>query len=112
MMSLIHRLLGRLLGRATWPGFIEQDGVSDRRLPGRAASTAFGLAIGLTIGLVLGGACLAGMTGCQKALFSPDEERSPFDRYDTIRGQRAPTYNEDEYGRRKPNVRGRLLTND
>lgn len=108
MMSLIHRLLGR----ASSPGFIEQDGVFDRCLPGclpgRAASTAFGLAIGL----VLAGACLAGMTGCQKALFSPDEERSPYDRYDAIRGQRAPTYNEDEYGRRKPNVRGRLLTND
>lgn len=51
-------------------------------------------------------------TGCQKALFSPDEERSPYDRYDAIRAQRPPGTIEDEFGYKKPNVRGRLLDND
>ncbi|GMV26688.1 MAG: hypothetical protein AMXMBFR58_27190 [Phycisphaerae bacterium] len=51
-------------------------------------------------------------TGCQKALFSPDEERSPYDRYDAIRAQRPPATVEDEFGYKKPNVRGRLLDND
>ncbi len=50
--------------------------------------------------------------GCQKALFSPEDERSPYDRYDAIRAQRAPPSIENEYGQKKPNLRGRLLDND
>jgi hypothetical protein len=48
-------------------------------------------------------------SGCYDPLLTPDEERSQFDRYDAIRDQRAPSYIEDEYGRRQPNLRARLL---
>jgi len=47
---------------------------------------------------------------CEKALFAPDAARSQYDRYDAIRGQSAPPYIEDEFGRRYPNLRGRLMT--
>ena len=62
-----------------------------------------------TIGAaILGGA--GALSGCTKPLFSPEEERSQFDRYDAIRAQRSAPYIEDEFGRRQPNLRGRLLT--
>ena len=46
--------------------------------------------------------------GCAKPLLSRNEERTPFDRYDGVRGQVAPQVVEDEFGRFQPNVRGRL----
>jgi len=46
--------------------------------------------------------------GCAKPLLSPEDERSPFDRFDALRAQYSPQYIEDEYGRQKPNLRGRL----
>ncbi|MCC6229318.1 MAG: hypothetical protein IT432_08845 [Phycisphaerales bacterium] len=49
------------------------------------------------------------ITGCYDPLLTPDEERSQYDRYDAIRDQRAPSYIEDEFGRRQPNLRARLL---
>jgi len=60
--------------------------------------------------LVAAGALLTvlALGGCAKPLLSPDEERSPFDRYDGIRAQYAPQYTTDEYGLRKPNLRNRL----
>jgi hypothetical protein len=52
----------------------------------------------------------AGLLGaCRQPLFDRDGERSQFDRYDLVRDQTAPPYLEDEYGRRRPNLRGRLL---
>ena len=63
---------------------------------------------GVAAGLVL----LAGMSGCTKPLLSPDEERTPFDRYDGIRAQYAPQYTTDEFGMRKPNLRSRLSGKD
>lgn len=60
------------------------------------------LAAGMLVGAMW---CLA---GCSEALLSPKDERSPFDRYDAVRQQYAPQYVEDEYGRRQPNLRGRL----
>ena len=48
-------------------------------------------------------------TGCVKTLLSPKEPRSQYSRYELVRGQFAPQYIEDEFGRRKPNLRGRLL---
>ena len=50
--------------------------------------------------------------GCKKPLLSPDEERSQFDRYDAVRNQRAPQYVFDEFGRRRPALRERLLPKD
>lgn len=49
-----------------------------------------------------------GMSGCEKPLLAPSEARSPYDRYDAVRAQYAPQYVEDEFGRKQPNLRGRL----
>jgi len=57
----------------------------------------------LSAGLALG------LAGCAKTALRPDDVRSPFDRYERARGQRAEPYLEDEFGRRTPNLRGRLL---
>lgn len=61
------------------------------------------------IALLIGGATMLSASGCYKPLLSPEEERSQYDRYDAIRAQRAPAFIEDEFGRRRPNLRGRLL---
>jgi len=53
-------------------------------------------------------AAAASLIGCAKPLLSPTEERTPFDRYDAVRQRHAPQYIENEYGRRQPNLRGRL----
>jgi hypothetical protein len=52
------------------------------------------------------------MVGCSKPLLAPSDERTPFDRYDNVRGRYAPQYVENEYGRREPNLRGRLGSKD
>lgn len=39
-----------------------------------------------------------------------NDERTQYDRYDGIRNQRVPAYVEDEFGRQRPNIKGRLLT--
>jgi len=47
--------------------------------------------------------------GCSKPLLSPEESRSQYDRYDAVRSQYASQYIEDEFGRRRPNLKGRLM---
>jgi hypothetical protein len=54
-------------------------------------------------------AVIAVAAGCGSPILTPDEPRSPFDRYDALRDQRAPSYYLDEFDRRRPNLRGRLL---
>ena len=54
----------------------------------------------------------AALAGCAKPLLSPEESRSPFDRYDAVRGQAATQKTEDAYGRSMPNLRGRLEPKD
>lgn len=56
-------------------------------------------------------ACLGVLVagGCQKTALRPDDVRSPYDRYERVRAERAEPYLEDEFGRRTPNLRGRLL---
>ncbi len=80
---------------------ISRDSTGSRRRFERGCATA------LLAGVVamVGG---AGLGGCAKPLLSPAEERTPFDRYDAMRAQHAPQYVENEYGRRVPNLRGRL----
>lgn len=60
--------------------------------------------------MVGGALLLASVPACEKPLFSPEEERSQYDRYDAIRAQRSSPEIEDEFGRKHPNLRGRLLT--
>lgn len=50
--------------------------------------------------------------GCKKALFSQDEARSQFDRFDAVRDKRAEPFVFDEFGQRRPNIRSRLLTRE
>lgn len=57
-------------------------------------------------------AVAAVITGCEKPVFTPDEPRSQYDRFDAIRDQRAPSYVYDEFGARRPNVRQRLMTGE
>ena len=80
----------------------DRDGSSGAGV-GRVRRAAFSGAL-----LVVGGLLLT-TTGCTTPLLTPNEERSQYDRFDTIRAQRAPTFIEDEFGRRRPNLRGRLL---
>ena len=53
-------------------------------------------------------ACALAAGGCARPLLSPDDQRSPFDRYDNLRNQFAQQYVEDEFGRQRPNLRARL----
>jgi hypothetical protein len=65
--------------------------------------------VSLLLGLLVG---LCAAPGCRKPLLSPDDDRSQYDRYDEVRNQRAPQFVVDEYGRQRPNLRGRLLSKD
>jgi hypothetical protein len=66
-----------------------------------------------TAGLIAGACALfVSAQGCEKPLLAPSDERTPYDRYDNVRGQHAPQYIENEYGRRQPNLRGRLTPKD
>jgi hypothetical protein len=69
---------------------------------------------GLIARVLLGVLLLAGVCagGCQDQLFPTNEPRSQFDRFDAVRDKRAQQYLEDEFGNRKPNLRGRLLTTE
>ncbi len=67
-----------------------------RRFSDRLLAAALLAAIGLSL------------SACNKPLLSPTRDRSQYDRYDRVRGQFVPQYIEDEYGRRTPNLRGRL----
>jgi len=62
--------------------------------------------------LILTTALCVVVCGCQKTALRPDDQRSQFDRYDQSRSQRAQPYLEDEYGRRTPNLKDRLLVRD
>lgn len=63
--------------------------------------------------LILGLLVAAGLTtGCEKPLLSDTEERSPFDRYDAVRNQYSEQRQMNEFGRMRPDLRGRLLPKD
>ncbi len=57
-------------------------------------------------------AAVGGLSGCARPLLSPEEPRSQYDRSDRLRGRSAPPYVTNEFGDRRPNVRGRLLGGD
>lgn len=64
--------------------------------------------VGGVVAAVGGASCVGG--GCaSKPLLSPEYERSQFDRYDRVRDQYAAQYVFDEFGRRRPNLSGRLM---
>jgi len=59
--------------------------------------------------ILVGAGSLGVLCGCQDPLLSPNEPRSQYDRYDQIRNERVEQFVIDEYGQKKPNLRGRLL---
>ncbi|MBL4591361.1 MAG: hypothetical protein JKY96_05315 [Phycisphaerales bacterium] len=52
------------------------------------------------------------ISGCQRTALRPADSRSQFDQYDHARNQRAEPFTEDEFGKRTPNLRGRLIVHD
>lgn len=50
--------------------------------------------------------------GCQHSLFKRGVQRSQYETYETMRNQHAPDTIEDEFGRERINLRGRLLTQE
>lgn len=59
--------------------------------------------------LLAAGVCgLLYVGGCRAPLLPSEDLRSQFSRYDVVRNQSVPPYLEDEFGRRRPNLRGRL----
>ena len=70
---------------------------------GLITRTARSAAICAGLGMVM----LAG-SGCQPTLIRDNEFVTQYDRYDTLRDEREPQYVVDEYGTRRPNLRGRL----
>ncbi len=70
---------------------------------------AFAGAIVIAATLLAG---VGGLAGCARPLLSPEEPRSQYDRSDRLRGRSAPPYITNEFGDRRPNVRGRLLGGD
>jgi hypothetical protein len=56
-------------------------------------------------------ALLAALPACQKPLFDARDPRSQYDRADAARNTRPEQFVMDEYGNRRPNIRGRLIGN-
>lgn len=57
-------------------------------------------------------AAALGAAGCNRPLLSPQETRSPFDSYDSVRGQYASQKAYDYTGRERPNILQRLAPKD
>ncbi len=77
-----------------------QSGFFGRR---RALRVGIGLTVGLTSALAF--------AGCSEPLMSERDPRTQYDRYDLARNNYAQQYVEDEFGRKQPNLRGRLGKN-
>ena len=63
---------------------------------------------------LLGGlavACLLAF-GCQKPVFPEDQPRTPYERYQALRGQERPAKTTDAFGNPQPDLRGRLTPLD
>lgn len=59
---------------------------------------------------LLGILCSAStLTACRQPPLRASDPRSQFDHYDLTRNEHEPAYWFDEYGRRQPNLKGRLL---
>ncbi len=54
-------------------------------------------------------ALMSGASGCAHSLFKRGVHRSQYETYDTVRNRHETDAYEDEFGRRRINLRGRLL---
>ncbi|MFI4860688.1 MAG: hypothetical protein ACIAXF_08415 [Phycisphaerales bacterium JB063] len=52
------------------------------------------------------------LAGCQKSPFAADLPRTPYERYQLLRGDAPPAYELDTFGRRRPALRARLTPNE
>jgi|GEM_PF-914742 len=66
----------------------------------------------LVLWAVFLGLCAASLPACHQSPINARDPRSQYSRYDLVRGQYPPQYLEDEFGRRIPNLRGRLLATE
>ncbi len=66
---------------------------------------------GIRKGLVtLAAIAACGVLGaCEGPIYKPRDPRSQFERVDALRDRSQPAEIEDEYGRPRPNLSGRLL---
>ena len=48
------------------------------------------------------------VSGCEKPLFVPNQPRTPYDRYQVLRGQGRPATEDNAYGGKEPALRQRL----
>lgn len=62
----------------------------------------------IAIGII---ACVA-LGACKRTALRNDDERTQFSRYDRTRNADSAPFIEDEFGRRTPNLRARLLVKD
>jgi|GEM_PF-4716010 len=71
-----------------------------------------GVVSGLVFGL-LGMVLVGGLAGCESGKLFPDElPRSPYSRYEALRGGEAPMYERDEFNQERPAIRARLTPQD
>lgn len=62
---------------------------------------------------LLGMALVGGLAGCESRKLFPDElPRSPYSRYEALRGGEAPMYERDEFNQERPAIRARLTPQD
>lgn len=50
--------------------------------------------------------------GCQKNPLAPRYPRTPYERYQLLRGEAPPTHELDSFGRRRPALRARLVPSE
>ena len=48
------------------------------------------------------------VSGCERPLFTPNQPRTPYERYQVLRGQGRPSTEENAYGGKEPALRQRL----
>ena len=64
------------------------------------------------LAITLGVLACGGLNACKRSALRPDDERTQFSRYDRTRNADSAPFIEDEFGRRTPNLRARLLVQD
>ena len=50
--------------------------------------------------------------GCQEPVFPEDQPRTPYERYQSLRGQERPAETTDAFGNPQPDLRARLAPLD
>lgn len=91
---------------------VERGGFVSGRNRVRSKQSRTGVEGPARFALVGAAALVIGGAGCSHSLFKRGVHRSQFETYDTVRNRHEADSYEDEFGRRRINLRGRLLTNE